>query len=269
MVKTILVTGSTDGIGLETIKKLAKDGHYLLIHGRNANKLEKVKNIIEQIPNHGEIETYSYDLSSLSQVKDFANDIKSKHSKLDVLINNAGVFNVLEVRCENNLDTRFTINTIAPYLLTKLLMPILAQNSRVINLSSAAQAPFNVNSIKTLSPYSNGNVYAQSKLALTMWTFELAKKYGNGLNTFLAVNPGSLLASKLVKDAYGIEGSSLQIGANILYEAALSKKFNTSNGRYYDNDSKCFNNAYIDAYDSKLRNELIIVLDEIIDEFIK
>jgi len=262
----ILVTGSTDGIGLETVKLLAKENHELLIHGRNRKKIEIAINRLKEVNNDIKIETYCYDLSSLSEVKNFANDVLSKHKNLDVLINNAGVFTVSKTTTVDNLDTRFSVNTISPYLLTKLLSPIMGDNSRVITLSSAAQAPFDVKSISKPSNLNANTLYAQSKLAITMWTFELAKN--DSTRNYIAVNPGSLLASKMVKEAYGIAGSSLLIGANILKKAALSDEFCNASGKYYDNDSKQFRDAYIDAYDSELRKQLINILDEIVNEYI-
>lgn len=263
----ILVTGSTDGIGLETVKLLAKENHELLIHGRNSKKIEIAVNKLKEVNSDIKIDTYCYDLSSLNEVKNFANDVLSKHDNLDVLINNAGVFNVLNKTTVDDLDTRFSVNTISPYLLTKLLSLIMGKNSRVITLSSAAQAPFDVNSISKPSNLNANTLYAQSKLAITMWTFELAKN--DSTRNYIAVNPGSLLASKMVKEAYGIAGSSLLIGANILCKAALREEFKNASGKYFDNDSRQFRDAYIDAYDSGLRKQLIQVLDEIIKDYIK
>lgn len=234
MTKTILVTGATDGIGLLTAKKLAADGHRVLLHGRNASKLEAA---LEEVG--GEAETYVADLSDLSEVVSLAGAIREKHETLDVLINNAGVLKAPKPVLGNGLDIRFVVNTFAPYLLTELLLPMMPKSGRVVNLSSAAQAPVNLRAMQGNTPLSDMDAYAQSKLAITIWTREWAKALPEG-PAMIAVNPGSLLASKMVKDGFGVVGNDLNIGADILIDAALSEQFSGASGRYYDNDSGAF-----------------------------
>ena len=139
MQKTILITGSTDGIGLETAKMLVSQGHHVLIHGRNKTKLEQAEKTLFKITDTVHIESYVADLSRMSEVEALANTVMEKHDKLDVLINNAGVYKSPDPITEDGLDIRFSVNTIAPYLLTQKLLPLLDSNARVINLSSAAQ----------------------------------------------------------------------------------------------------------------------------------
>ena len=133
MQKTILITGSTDGIGLLTAKKLLALGHKVLIHGRNSSKLEQSKQTLLESNKEGVIETYLADLSNISEVKKLASDISRNNNKIDVLINNAGIYKTNDKVTKNGLDVRFVVNTIAPYLLTKTLMPILDSSSRVVN----------------------------------------------------------------------------------------------------------------------------------------
>ena len=139
MTKTVLITGSTDGIGLLTAKKLSADGHTVLLHGRNEAKLIAAAKEIG-----GEIETYRADLSNMNDVKALAANVCKNHDTLDVLVNNAGVLKTPKPVLENGLDIRFVVNTFAPYLLTDLLLPIIPQDGRIVNLSSAAQAPVDV-----------------------------------------------------------------------------------------------------------------------------
>ena len=117
MSKTILITGSTDGIGLETAKLLSSQGHRVLLHGRSPRKLEKAKESVS-----GEnVATLLADLSERDQVKALAEKVIKEHHDLDVLINNAGVFKVPSPRTEGGLDLRFVVNTIAPYYLSQVL----------------------------------------------------------------------------------------------------------------------------------------------------
>tara|TARA_R110002167_G_scaffold138853_4_gene326256 strand:+ start:5509 stop:5988 length:480 start_codon:yes stop_codon:yes gene_type:complete len=125
MQKTILITGSTDGIGLETAKILLSQGHRVLLHGRNQAKLDNVEKQLSALPGAGQIECYIADLSRKSEVESLAQAVATKHATVDVLINNAGIFHTPEPITSNGLDIRFAVNTLAPYLLTKRLLPLL------------------------------------------------------------------------------------------------------------------------------------------------
>ena len=234
MTKTILITGATDGIGQLTAKKLAAAGHCVLLHGRSPEKLEATARDIG-----GTTETYIADLSDISAVKALAAEILSKHDRLDVLINNAGVLKAPHPVLDNGLDIRFVVNTFAPYLLTELLLPIIPAAGRVVNLSSAAQARVNLDAMAGNDRLADMDAYAQSKLAITIWTQEMAGRLPNG-PVVVSVNPGSLLASKMVKEGFGIAGSDLNQGADILIDAALGDRFAARSGAYFDNDSGAF-----------------------------
>lgn len=243
MTKTILITGSTDGIGLLTAKKLAADGHKVLLHGRSAAKLESAAAEIG-----GDVETYVADLSDLSAVRNLSEDVLAKHDKLDVLINNAGVLKAPKPVLENGQDIRFVVNTLAPYLLTELLLPIIPADGRVVNLSSAAQAPVNIKAMRGNVPLADMDAYAQSKLAITIWTQEWAKSQPDA-PMMIAVNPGSLLASKMVKEGFGVSGNDMSIGVDILIDAALGGRFADASGAYFDNDIGAFANPHAAARD--------------------
>lgn len=234
MAKTILITGSTDGIGLLTAQNLAAEGHTILLHGRSAEKLDAAAKKVG-----GTTETYSADLSRMADVQALAADILKNHDQLDVLINNAGVLKAPNPVTDYGFDLRFMVNTIAPYVLTRALLPIIAKDGRVVNLSSAAQASVDIEALCGRKRLDDMPAYAQSKLAITIWTREMAKELPDG-PAIIAVNPGSLLGSKMVKDGFGQEGNDLSIGADILREAALGASFADATGKYFDNDSGRF-----------------------------
>ncbi|MEM7432617.1 MAG: SDR family NAD(P)-dependent oxidoreductase [Pseudomonadota bacterium] len=257
MTKTLLLTGATDGIGFETAKLVVATGHTLLIHGRSESKLAQTAERLSQIAGAGAIETYRADLSKISDVESLASAVVEKHQTLDVLINNAGVFRTPNPVTEGGFDIRFVVNMISPYLLTDRLLDLMPNDGRVINLSSAAQAPVSLDALAGNAGLDDGQAYAQSKLAITMWSFHLAQSLGDGGPSVVAVNPGSLLASKMVKDAYGVAGSDLGIGADILFRAALSDEFNGVSGQYFDNDQGRLASPHPDALDAAKNAALV------------
>jgi NADP-dependent 3-hydroxy acid dehydrogenase YdfG len=193
MTKTILITGSTDGIGKLTATKLAAAGHHVLVHGRSQTKVEAAAKDIG-----APVDMFVADLSDMSAIKTMAENIKEKYDTLDVLINNAGVLKTQNPILDNGHDIRFVVNTFA--------------------------------------------------IAITIWTREMAKSLSQG-PAIIAVNPGSMLASKMVKEGFGVDGNDLSVGADILIEAALGDRFADATGAYFDNDSGAFANPHAAAMD--------------------
>ncbi len=243
MSKTILITGATDGIGLLTAKTLSSMGHNILLHGRSEKKLDKAA---EEVGGNAGI--YVADLSHMDQVHALAAAVSQEHTHLDALINNAGVLKVSQTQTTDGFDVRFMVNTFAPYVLTRALLPTLDSNSRIVNLSSAAQAPVDLDVLHGRKQVDDMAAYAQSKLAITIWSQEMAKELDDG-PVVVAVNPGSLLASKMVKEGFGVAGKDMQIGADILCEAAIGGMFSQASGKYFDNDLGSFSPPHAAAQD--------------------
>lgn len=264
MGKTILITGATDGIGLETAKLLVAQGHILLLHGRNPAKLAAVEKELSALTEAPRLECYLANLSRIDDVHALAEAVRETHATLDVLINNAGVYKVAEPVTPDGLDTRFMVNTLAPYRLTRLLLPLLPGSGRVVNLSSAAQAPVDPQALAGQTRLDDMTAYAQSKLAITMWSFRMAQTLVDG-PAILAINPGSLLASKMVKDGFGVAGNDLRIGAEILVRAALSDEFADASGTYFDNDEGQFALPHRDALDPVKSAEIVQAIEAALD----
>ncbi len=257
MQRTILITGSTDGIGLETAEMLVSLGHHVLLHGRNPSKLEDAEKTLSALPGDGRVESYVADLSLMANVEALAEEVAGQHAKLDVLINNAGVFKASDPVTADGLDVRFAVNTIAPYLLTRRLLPLIGSSGRVINLSSAAQSPVDPKALRGEVPLLAGTAYAQSKLALTMWSRHLALSLEDQGPAIIAVNPGSMLGTKMVKEAYRVAGGDVRKGADILRRAALDDDFAAASGQYFDNDSGRFASPHSDALDPQKCQEIV------------
>ena len=264
MAKTILITGGTDGIGFEAAKLLCADGHKILLHGRNEAKLAKVKAELETIAADASVQTYCADLSNLSSVTTLADAVKKDHDHIDVLINNAGLLKGPAAKTDDGYDFRFMVNAVAPYHLTKLLLSHLSSDSRVITLSSAAQAPVDIEALLGNGELSDFDAYAQSKLALTMWSADMAAGLGKDGPVIVAVNPGSLLNSKMVRESTGAEGRDIGIGARILFSAALGDEFADASGRYYDNDNEQFADPHADALDGDKNGKVVSAIEQVI-----
>ena len=262
--KTILVTGATDGIGLETVKLLAHEGHNLIIHGRSADKLKRVEQMLGADYPAIKVTGFVADLSDFQAVDNFATNVADAFSTIDVIINNAGVFHSPDIETSAGLDVRFMVNTIAPFIITKRLLPLMPSDGRVVNVSSAAQAPVNFDLLSQGPSMSDGMAYAQSKLAITMWTRFFAEKYAATGPLFVSVNPKSLLGSKMVKEAYGVAGGDLAIGAKIFVEAALSDRFANVKGEYFDNDNNQFAPAHPFGENSANREQLVNAIQSIV-----
>ena len=243
MTKTILITGSTDGIGKLTALKLAEAGHQVYVHGRNADKLASVIAEVKVVATGAAVDNingFVADFSDLTDVLKMAAEVNEKLPKLDVLINNAGIYTTASPTTKDGLDVRFVVNYLAPYELTNALLPLLKKSNkaRIVNLSSAAQAPILYKAFAGQDRLADKDAYAQSKLALTMWSMDLADTVAADDINVIAVNPGSLLNTKMVDEAYGQHWSPADKGANILTELAISDEFADDTGKYFDNDIK-------------------------------
>lgn len=266
MPKTILITGATDGIGLATARTLVGQGHTVLLHGRSADKLARVAATLQALPGAGRVHEYVADLSHWAEVDALIKAVCAQHTRLGVLINNAGVYRTPEPRTADGLDVRFVVNTLAPYRLTHGWLALLGAGSRVVNLSSAAQAPVDLGALAGQSRLADMAAYAQSKLALTMWSHHLAQSMGPNGPVVVAVNPGSLLATKMVREGFGVAGADVGIGADILVRAALHEDFANASGRYFDNDSGQFAPGHPDASDPQKTAALVRAMDALLRE---
>ena len=304
MKKNILITGSTDGIGKLAATKLAQLGHNVYLHGRDARKLAdviaEVKAAATQTNQQADqqanqqiiIDGFVADFSKLSDVKSMADAVIKKFTAaglhLDVLINNAGVFKVANTQTPEGFDVRFVVNYFAPYLLTRALLPLMGKSvteasnaapntnnslpARIVNLSSAAQQAVSAQALAGQKQLSDQDAYAQSKLALTMWSMALAEQVATDNTNVIAVNPGSLLNTRMANDAYGQHWSSADKGADILVALAVSDEFANETGRYFDNDIKgehgdkrgAFGTPHSDALNKSAIEQLIQNTEQIL-----
>lgn len=183
--KIILITGSTDGIGKITASSLAKMGHKVIIHGRNKEKAEKVKQQIIEESGNQDIDILIADLLSLEDIKKAVVGFKAKYDKLDVLINNAGaIFGKERAVSKDGFEQTIALNLYAPFLLTELLLPLLENSAsgRIINLSSAMHkrgGKPDFNDFQSIHGYKPDRAYGLSKLYLIWISRHLARELQN------------------------------------------------------------------------------------------
>ena len=256
--KTILITGATDGIGQLATQKLATLGHRILAHGRDQKKLESLINNAV-----GQIEPWLAVLADLSNVRGMCRQILQQHERLDAVVNNSGVLKAPDTQTRMNRDIRFEVNTIAPYLITRELLPIIDANGVILNVSLAAQAPVDIEALEQFRPMGDMEAYAQSKLAITAWSRYLANELTNGPSV-ISVNLGSLLSTKMVKEGFGIEGKDLNIGADSLVRLVTDSVCSQRTGKYFDNDAGDFWSPHSAGIDDAFCRRLIASLDSII-----
>lgn len=182
MVKTILITGSTDGIGKHLAKKLASEGHHVILHGRNPQKLELATQEVRAVSLRGRVSSYLADFSNLEDVYRFVGEIKRDFQSIDVLFNNAGLYAGKERKASaENVELTFMLSVLAPYILTTELSPLLEQSSdvRVINTSSYMHRFAKVKDLDFgfENDYNPGLAYNNSKLYTIWMTRYLARDF--------------------------------------------------------------------------------------------
>ena len=176
--QTILITGSTDGLGEATAERFARCGADVLVHGRSEQKLERA--LAKMGADRGvRVRGLLADLSSLEKTRRLAHDVEKRVDRLDALVNNAGVV-VMDGRRESRdgFELTFAVNYLSHFVLTAELMPLLRQSApaRVVNVSSLGQAPVDFDDPMAERDYEGFRAYAQSKLAQIMFTIELASR---------------------------------------------------------------------------------------------
>ncbi|MFX1559275.1 MAG: SDR family oxidoreductase [Promethearchaeota archaeon] len=192
--KVVIVTGSNSGIGKETALALAEKGATVVTVVRNQELGKQACETIVTETGNESVDMMLCDLSSMSTIRKFAEEFKSKYDRLDVLINNAGaVFSKRQVTSEG-FECTLAVNYLAPFLLTHELLPLLKTSapSRVINLSSglASRSELNLDDLQSKSGYKSRKVYGSAKLMIEMFTYEMARRLENTGVSVNAVLPG-------------------------------------------------------------------------------
>ncbi len=221
--KTVLITGSTDGVGRYVATQLAIAGAKVLIHGRDS---ARAKALLEDIKRAGGSEPtfYQADLSSLADARKFADAVLADHSRLDVFVSNAGIGSQNggpgRQTSADGYELRFGVNYLAGFLLARRLLPRLKAGapSRIVNVASLGQHPIDFDDVMIARNYSGSRAYAQSKLSQIMFTIDLAEELNRSGVTVNSLHPATYMNTTMVR-AGGITPMSTveQGGAAILH----------------------------------------------------
>ncbi|HEX4717258.1 MAG TPA: SDR family NAD(P)-dependent oxidoreductase [Thermoleophilaceae bacterium] len=209
--QTILITGATDGLGRALAAGLAGDGAELLLHGRDDERGRATLEEIRADTGNERLHWLRADLASLAEVRALADQVPRATDRLDVLVNNAGIGTTLpgdgeRLESRDGYELRFAVNYLAGYLLTRSLLPLLRASApaRIVNVSSAGQAPIDFDDVMLEHGYSGVQAYSQSKLAQVMSTFDLADELADDGVTATCLHPGTYMPTKMVVAA-GVE----------------------------------------------------------------
>jgi NAD(P)-dependent dehydrogenase (short-subunit alcohol dehydrogenase family) len=262
--KTILVTGATDGLGRALATELARQGATLLVHGRSPERLAETVAHIRAATGNDRLRPYRADFSELAQVRRLADDVIAHESRLDVLVNNAGIGTVVpgggeRMESKDGYELRFAVNYLAGFLLTRRLLPLLTASApaRIVNVSSAGQQAIDFDDVMLTHGYSGVRAYCQSKLAQILFTIDLAEQLDGTGVTVNALHPATYMPTKIVASPI----STLEEGVRATGRLALDD-LGGATGRYFNGVREA--RADPQAYDPEARRKLRALSEQLV-----
>jgi NAD(P)-dependent dehydrogenase (short-subunit alcohol dehydrogenase family) len=245
--KTILVTGATNGIGLESSVQMARRGAMLVLVGRDPGRTERAVADVKTRSGNAEVSSLLCDMASLAQVRRLAAEFLALHDRLDVLVNNAGTVYAERTVTEDGFEATFAVNHLAPFLLTNLLLDRVRQSApaRVVNVASTSHHRGKLD-FDDLGFERGGyfvlRAYERSKLANVLFTRELARRLeGTGV-TVNSLHPGTIETNiwthaprwtQPILSIYKLFMVSLETGAGRITQVAADPIGGQVSGRYF------------------------------------
>ena len=255
--KTVLLTGATDGIGKQTAFILAEKGATLLLHGKDQNKGIDVRNAIIEKTNNKNIFYFNADFTSFKQIKTLVDKIKKDFSKIDIITNNAGIFEKNKIILKNGIEKNFMVNHLSPFTLTMQLLPLLfkAEKARIISVSSMVHAKsIDFDNLNAEKYYSGESAYSVTKLCNILFTKGLSYMLEDKNITVNSLHPG-VIDTKLLRAGWGNGiGDPVIEGAKRILYLADSEKVDKITGKYFVNDEVIDSKAI--TYDDNIAKKL-------------
>jgi NAD(P)-dependent dehydrogenase (short-subunit alcohol dehydrogenase family) len=254
--KTILITGSTDGVGRAVAQRLATDGARVIVHGRDRARGESV---VERIASRGgEARFLRADLASLAGVRSLAEAVRGECDGLDCLVNNAGIGTSGDRRelSADGFELRFAVNYLAGFLVTRLVMPLLEARapSRIVNVSSLGQQPIDFSDVMLTRGYSGVRAYCQSKLAQILFTIDLAEELRDRDVTVNCLHPATYMDTTMVRLSGARPISTVEEGGDAILQLIRPPALEGRSGLYFNGLRESRANAQ--AYDPDARKRL-------------
>ncbi|MGY4235983.1 NAD(P)-dependent dehydrogenase (short-subunit alcohol dehydrogenase family) [Bradyrhizobium sp. USDA 4449] len=257
--KTVLITGSTDGVGRYVASRLAAEGARVLIHGRDA---ERARALIDEIVKAGDVAPtfYQADLSSMAGTRELARAVTRDHARLDVLVSNAGIGSQSDgpqrQESRDGHELRFAVNYLSGFLLVHLLMPLLkaAVPSRIVNVASLGQHPVDFDDVMITKGYSGTRAYAQSKLSQIMFTIDLAEELKDAGITVNALHPATYMNTTMVRAGGIAPLSTVEQGGAAILHLIEGDDVTGRSGLFFDGMNEARANPQ--AYDADARRRL-------------
>ena len=230
--KTVMVTGSTDGLGREVALRAARLGAHVIVHGRNQERGKAVVAEIEKLGKGG-AKFYAADFASLVEVRTLAQAIRRDYKRLDVLVNNAGIWIRDRQVSKDGHELHFAVNYLSGFLLTRELLPLITASapSRIVNVSSLSASPIDFSDVMLERPGRAGQGYGQSKLAQVFFTIDLAAELKDKNVIVTALHPATLMDTTLVREAGASARSTVDEGATAVMQQVTG---NVQSGQYYN-----------------------------------
>lgn len=260
--RIVLVTGSTDGLGKQVALRLGERGSHVLVHGRDE---ERGRSVVREIEGgDGTARFHRADFAALDEVRALGEAVLDRYDRLDVLVNNAGIW--LSGDDERRLsadgyELSFAVNYLSHFLLTRMLVPLLMQSvrPRIVNVASGAQAPIEFDDLMLERRYSGSMSYGRSKLAQVMFTFDLARELDEAMEVN-AVHPATLMDTRMVRDAGVRPRSRVEEGTEAVLDLVLRPDVGT--GQYFDGLRAT--RAHEQAYDEQARLRLREISEDLV-----
>jgi NAD(P)-dependent dehydrogenase (short-subunit alcohol dehydrogenase family) len=252
--RVVLITGSTGGLGREVARRLAAAGDHVIIHGRSLDRGRALVREIQETTS-GSARFYAADFASFQEVRALAHAIRRDYDRLDVLVNNAGIWLEGPKRLtRDGYEMHFQVNYLSGFLLTYELLPLIRESApaRIINVSSLAQRPIDFDDVMLQEGYSDIRAYAQSKLAQVMFTFDLAEELEGSRITVNALHPATMMDTDMVLERGAQAWSSVETGARAVLRLVNTEDLGT--GLYFNQVTPA--RADDQAYDEEARAQL-------------
>jgi NAD(P)-dependent dehydrogenase (short-subunit alcohol dehydrogenase family) len=257
--KTVLITGSTDGVGRYVAATLAAAGAKVLIHGRDK---ARARTLADEIVGHGHPAPifYQADLSSLAGARQLADAVLADHKRLDIFISNAGIGSKTQGAerrtSADGYELRFAVNYLSGFLLAHLLLPPLKAGapSRIVNVASLGQHPIDFDDVMITKNYSGSRAYAQSKLSQIMFTIDLAEELRGSGVTVNSLHPATYMNTTMVREGGITPISTVEQGGEAILHLAVGDDMAGKSGLFFNGMQQSQANAQ--AHDKAARAQL-------------